>query len=286
MAREGAAARPAPLGVRGQVLLALLLAGVWAFWQLGLSWGDLVPSEGGRAIAGEFLVRAFSPALSSEAEFVPPDAPPLLLQAWRAVGATLVFAAAAMSLSIVFGLALGFFASTAWWSCTFPAGSWIARTLYVVARTVVALMRSVHELLWALLFLIAFGLSDLVAVFALTIPYAGTLAKIYSELIDEAPRDSARALHAAGASGVAVFCIGLVPRALPDMAAYTFYRFECAIRASAVLGFFGYETVGLYIKQSFSSANYGEVWTYLYALLVVVLVFDVWSGRLRKRLLA
>jgi phosphonate transport system permease protein len=160
-----------------------------------------------------------------------------------------------------------------------------ATTVYAGCRTVIALMRSVHELIWAVLFLAAMGMSNLAAVIAIAIPYGGTLAKIFSEMIDEVPRDAARALRAVGATGAQRFCFGLLPRALPDMTAHTFYRFECALRSSAILGFFGFPTLGLDIRQSFNSSNYGEVWTYLYVLLGTVVVFDWWSGAVRRRLL-
>ena len=157
-------------------------------------------------------------------------------------------------------------------------------TFYVATRGLIAFLRSVHELLWAVLFLVAFGLNDLTAVFAIALPYGGVLAKIFSEMIDEAPRDTAEALRCLGASPLQVLVFGLLPRALPDMTGYAFYRMECALRASAVLGFFGFPTLGLFIRQSFSATNYGEVWTYLYTLAALVILFDVWSGAVRRRL--
>jgi phosphonate transport system permease protein len=77
--------------------------------------------------------------------------------------------------------------------------------------------------------------------------------------------------------------VGLLPRALPDMTAYAFYRFECAIRSSAILGFFGFPTLGYYLSASFENLYYREVWTYLYALFALVLVIEMTSARLRKR---
>jgi ABC-type phosphate/phosphonate transport system permease subunit len=121
---------------------------------------------------------------------------------------------------------------------------------------------------------------------AIAIPYGGTLAKIFSELIDEAPRDSAGALRELGASPAQQFVFGLVPRALPDMCAYAFYRFECAVRSSAVLGFFGFPTLGYSIAQAFENLHYREVWTYLYALIALVLLVELWSGSLRRRFVA
>lgn len=275
---------------RAPVLLGIGAAGVWAAWELGLDPRDLVPSEGGLRIAREFFSRSLTPALTYEADFVPEGAGPLWLKALQACRTTVIFAAAAMSLSIVFGLLLGFLASTAWWVDD-PAGrgsSILRRTLmpavYGVTRTLITFLRSVHELLWAVLFLAALGRSNLTAVIAIALPYTGTLAKVFSELIDEAPREPAAALQSAGARPIQVFLFALLPSALPDMSAYAFYRFECALRSSAILGFFGYPTLGYYIAASFENLHYGEVWTYLYTLLILVVLIDLWSGALRRRI--
>jgi phosphonate transport system permease protein len=134
-----------------------------------------------------------------------------------------------------------------------------------------------------MLLLAAIGLTDIAAVIAIALPYAGILAKIFSEMIDEAPRDAVVALRAAGASPAQVFLLGLVPRALPDMTSYSFYRFECGLRSSAVLGFFGFPTIGYHLAAAFQNLQYREVWTWLYALFLLVLVADTWSGRLRRR---
>jgi phosphonate transport system permease protein len=77
-----------------------------------------------------------------------------------------------------------------------------------------------------------------------------------------------------------------VPRALPDMCAYAFYRYECAVRSSAILGFFGFPTLGYSISASFDNLHYGEVWTYLYALMALVVAVELWSGALRRRFVA
>lgn len=285
--------RPFPIGIRQGVVLVLLAAGLVSFEGLGITWSGLVPNEGGLEVARRFFSRALSPALSSEARFVAAGAPPLLESALVAAKTTLVIGAAAMGLSLLLGLSLGFLLSTAWWRETGSAkrgqtrsllGNSLLPVLHVVVRALVVAMRSVHELLWAVLFLTALGLNELAAVFALAIPNGGTLAKIFSELVDEAPRDSAHAMRDAGASGFQVYCFALLPRAMPEMIAYAFYRFECVLRSAAVLGFFGFATLGLSIRQSFSAMNYGEVWTYLYVLLALLWVFDFWSGAIRRRL--
>ncbi len=288
-------ARHGVLGSRRLVLLAIAVAGLWAAFELKLAPGDLIPSRGGLGMAGRFFSGAVSPAMTYEADFVPEGTSPLLVKTMAAALRTVGFAAAAISLSLVFGLLLGFFASCACWAGE-PAGGANptiklmrrtgAHAAHGFARVLIALSRSIHELLWAVLFLCAMGLTNLTAVLAIAIPYSGTFAKIFSEMIDEAPRDSAMAMRAAGASPAQTFIFGRLPRAMPDMAAYTLYRFECALRSAAVLGFFGIATLGYYIELSFQNAHYREVWTYLYAMFILVIVFDWWSGAIRRRMVS
>lgn len=286
---------PNPVGVRGILFASGVLACALAWQGLGLTLSDLVPTAGGLELAGRFLARAISPAWRSEADFIPEGAPALLSIALDAAIYTVGVGAAAMSLALVLGLVLGFGASSAWWrggEVNERGGiqAWLRRSLFpaicVSCRGLIIVMRSIHELLWAVIFLTAVGLNDLAAVFALAIPYGGVLAKIFSELVDEAPRDAAHALRGIGAGGLQTWCFALLPRALPDMVAYGFYRFECMLRSSAVLGFFGFPTLGLYIRQSFGATQYGEVWTFLYVLLFLIIAADAWSGAVRKRVLA
>ncbi len=137
-----------------------------------------------------------------------------------------------------------------------------------------------------MILLAAVGMNTFGAVIAIAIPYGGTLAKVFSEMLDEAPRNTAEALRGLGADPLRAFLYGLFPRALPDLCAYAFYRFECSVRASAVLGFFGYPTLGYRLRLAFEDTHYREVWTYLYALLALVLVLEAWSAQIRRRLAA
>ena len=286
-------AKPSGITGRSMVPMLLLLAAAWAAWVLVNAPGDLRLTRGGLAVAWTFLSSAVTPAVTYQSD-VPAGTPPLIWKALTAAETTLTFAAAATSLALAGGLVLGFLASSAWWSGD-PVGAGSAGTrarrlagpaVYGATRVVIAMLRSIHELLWAVLLLAAFGIGHLTAVLAIAIPYAGILAKVFSEMIDETPRDAALALRGAGSSPLQMFSFGLLPRALPDMSAYALYRFECAIRSSAVLGFFGFPTLGYYIAASFDSLLYGEVWTYLYVLFGLVAIMDWWSGALRRRFVA
>jgi phosphonate transport system permease protein len=284
MGRE--ALRRWPAGPRVAVFIAILAAGLWAAGSLGLFTGAGAGTMG-LATAGEFFSRALSPSLVSEAP-VPFGGASILPGVLRGAWNTVVFAAAAMGIAAALGLVLGFLGSTAWWSGDAARTSILPRvvlgTTYSAVRVLIAVLRSIHELIWAVMLLAALGRSDLAAVAAIAIPFSGTFAKLVSEVIDEAPRGPALALRAAGAGPVQVFAFGLFPRALPDIAANAFYQFECALRSSTILGFFGYPTLGYYIGASFENLYYGEVWTYLYALFGLVLAAEWWSGAVRRRL--
>lgn len=261
----------------------LALACALATWRLGAPSGGV----GGIDWLLGFLARALRPALEHEVRFVPENAPPLLVISATAVWRTVLFAAASMSLALPAGLALGVLSSSSFWQDVFadraapPGALRLARALL---RVLLAFCRSLHEIVWALLLLNAWGRTPASAVLAVAVPYAGYVAKVFAEFVDEDRPASAEALRALGAAPSTVFAVGRLLPALPDLVGYAFYRFECAVRASAALGFFGFATIGLEVRQSFRAGAYGEVWTHLWLLLVAVWVIESWSGFVRRRI--
>lgn len=278
--------RPGSLAAGGWVVVFLAAAAIISAIKLKLFSTDIWPTSGGWALAGDFFNKAFHPTLRFMGDGSPQGAWALPQQALSAAGNTIVFAAAAMSLALLGGLVLGFLGSSVWWDHTDKPNRKFGPAVTVFARLLMTLMRSIHELVWAVLLLAALGMGELVAVVAIAIPYTGTLGKIFSEMLDETSGDAASALRLSGASLGSWYVFGLVPGALPDMLAYTFYRFECALRSSAVLGFFGFPTLGYFISASFENLYFAEVWTYLYALMALILLVDWWSGRLRRAVLS
>ena len=83
-----------------------------------------------------------------------------------------------------------------------------------------------------------------------------------------------------------MFIFGLLPRAASAMLSYTFYRFDCSLRSSAILGFIGFPTLGLSIDSAVRYNFYREAWTYLYALFFILIGTEILSGILRRRLAA
>ena len=273
-------------GGKRWMLLSIAIVFFVCAWSLGLTPAGLLPPDANHwDRLGKFFGAALDPALDYEDPNVPDDADHILVKGLKGVLLTIRFALGAMSMAVPAALLLGFLGSSAWWPEPCGKGlKFFLRTIYFSCRFFMSLARSIHELIWALLILSALGLSPLAGMLALALPFSGTLGKVFSELIDEEARDASSALKAIGHGPIQTFLVGIIPRALPNLITYSFYRFECALRSSAVLGFVGIETIGLYIELSHEEFYYREVWTYLYLLLALIVVVDFWGARIRQEL--
>lgn len=153
-----------------------------------------------------------------------------------------------------------------------------------LVRFLLGFFRAIHELVWALLFVTALGLSPLAAVLALALPYAGILGRILADMLSDVPERPLAALRAAGASEWTVLLYGRLPHALPNMVSYALYRYECGIRSAAILSFVGLGGLGYQIQISLDDLRYNEVWTFVYCLVLLAVLVDTWSRVLRRRL--
>lgn len=273
-------------GRKRWTVVSLILIFLVCAWTLGLKPSGLIPPDATRwERTGAFFSAALDPATDYQDANVPEDADPIWVKGAKGLLATLRFALCAMSLAVPVALVLGFFGSSAWWPE--PRGRLTDIALKLVfgcCRFFMSFARSIHELIWALLFLSAIGISPMAGIIALALPFSGTLGKVFSELIDEEGREASELFKAIGHRPVQTFLVGIFPLALPNLITYSFYRFECALRSSAVLGFVGIETIGLYIQLSHEEFYYREVWTYLYLLLALIVVVDLIGAKIRERL--
>jgi phosphonate transport system permease protein len=149
---------------------------------------------------------------------------------------------------------------------------------------VLAWLRSIHELVWAWLFVAAIGLSPFAAIFALALPYAGILGRIYADLLNDVSPGPLRALRAAGAGETKVLFYGRLPMALPDMVAYSFYRFECALRSAAIMGFIGLGGLGFQVQIALADLKYSTVSTYVLAMILLIVIVETWSSIVRREM--
>jgi phosphonate transport system permease protein len=147
-----------------------------------------------------------------------------------------------------------------------------------IVRTGCAVVRAVHELFWALIFLQIFGLTPWTGILAIGIPYAGIIAKVYAEILEEADQ-APYALLPRSTGRVSAFLFTRVPDSLAHFRAYSLYRMECGLRSSAVLGFVGLPTIGFHLESAFSQGHYSEVSALLLVFFVVIATIRQWLRR-------
>ncbi|MGL6070969.1 PhnE/PtxC family ABC transporter permease [Craterilacuibacter sp.] len=141
-------------------------------------------------------------------------------------------------------------------------------------RGMLVVLRAIPEIVWALLFVRAVGLGSLPAVLAIGLAYGGMLGKVYAEILDSQPAEACRALAIQGASRGQRLGWALLPQAMPELVSYSVYRWECAIRASAVMGFVGAGGIGQLLDTSIKMMNGGEVSTLLLVFVLLVMMSD------------
>lgn len=259
--------QPSPVNWRTLWGLLFVASVVWSLHLSGLFERDLV-NEGGWTLVVRFLLAATHPNIRPE----------FLQTALDATLKTLAYAVCGTFFSVLLGLVGGVLSSEVWWQSAPFSLPWLA------VRAGLAIPRAIHELIWGLFFINIFGLDPLVAVLAIAIPFGAITAKVFSEILDETPRQPLMALLNSGVPRLNAFAYSLIPQAFPNLLSYTFYRFECSIRSAAVLGIIGAGGLGYQILLSLQSLRYEQMWTFLIALVLLSGGTDFWSAMLRRRL--
>jgi phosphonate transport system permease protein len=152
---------------------------------------------------------------------------------------------------------------------------------YFMARAILSLFRSIPEFVWAFMFVRAVGLGPFPGVLAIGVAYGGMLGKVYSEIFEGVNDRPLEALQSTGANKLQIFFYGWLPQVLPNFVSYTLYRWECAVRASAILGLVGAGGLGQQVEISMRMFNFHEVLTLLAILFVMVAAVDFISAKVR-----
>src|SRR5215210_3904566 len=155
---------------------------------------------------------------------------------------------------------------------------------YHLSRLVLNVFRSVPDILWALVFVVALGLGPFPGTLALAVHSTGILGKLYSETLEAVPVRPVEALQATGAGGLQAFLFGRLPQAMSGFTSLTLYQWECNIRSATILGFVGAGGIGQQILVSMNLFNYPKVATLIGATIIVVLLVDRFSAAVRRRL--
>ncbi len=206
--------------------------------------------------------------------FAPPDLSPAFLTRVAQGGfETLAMSALGSLLAAGFGLLLALPASRT----TTP---WLRRG----ARLVLNVLRSIPELVWAALLVIAAGLGPFPGTLALAVHTAGVLGRLFADTLENLPPAPADALRSNGAKPVAVFLYATLPQAAPQFLSYTLYRWENNIRAATVLGVVGAGGLGQMLYFHLSLFQMQQVASVVLAMLLLVALVDAVSYVARQRM--
>jgi phosphonate transport system permease protein len=153
-----------------------------------------------------------------------------------------------------------------------------------LVRWTLIVLRSVPELVWALVFVRVVGLGPTAGVLAIALTYGGMLGKVYGEILESGETHATETLLRNGSGRLQAFFYGLLPTNAAELTSYTVYRWECAIRSSVVLGFVGAGGLGQQLDNSMKMFNGGEVATMLLVFIALVALADRVSAWLRRTL--
>lgn len=250
-------------------VLTFFLIGIFILSLFSVDWSSDLVHSGGLGIIKEVFLAMFMPDISKS----------IVSIALESTFITVAYAVAGMSLAIILAFFLGILASGILFK-----GSRFQPLLKKIFRGLLGFLRAIHELVWAWLFVASFGLNPFAAIFAVAIPYGGILGRIFADSLADVDQKPIEALRSAGASKWQQIFYGYLPMVRNNILSYTMYRFECALRSSAIMSFVGLGGLGYQIQLAINDFNYNEVWTYLYFLIILIVLVDIFSVHLRDRL--
>ncbi len=256
-----------PSSLPGILVLGAILALIIAsFWTLELRWRDFLAPDAGRLMA-EFITGFFPPETNSQ----------FIARLGTATLETLAMSALGTALAVVLAVVLAVPASR------IPHSAWTA-LLRRTTRLVLNALRSIPELVWAAMWVIAAGLGPFTGTLALAAHTLGVLGRLFADTFENLPPEPARALRDNGAHPLAAWLYATLPQALPQLLSYTLYRWENNIRAAAVLGVVGAGGLGQMLYFHLSLFQMPEAASVILAMLALVGLVDAMSYAALRRL--
>jgi len=245
--------------------LALLVLVVSSFTSLDLQWSKFADDQAAQRML-KFFSELLSPSMDSR----------FLKNTTVAALETLAMSAVGTLLAAVAGLLFALPATQ---------GAGMGRAAICgAARFVLNALRSIPELVWAALLIIAAGLGPFAGTLALALHTTGVLGRLFAEAIENAPGGPALTLQTQGIPGGRVFLYATLPQIVPQLLSYSLYRWENNIRAAAVMGVVGGGGLGALLSFHMGLFHMRETSTVLLAMLALVAVVDIGSWVLRRNL--
>jgi phosphonate transport system permease protein len=155
----------------------------------------------------------------------------------------------------------------------------------VTAKRVLEFCRTVPELVFALVFVQAFGLGPLPGILALAIHTVGALGKLFAEVVENIDMKPVDGAVSCGASWTQSIRYAVLPQVMSNFASYALLRFEINVRGAAVMGFVGAGGIGQDLIEAIRKFYYSDVSALLFLIIVTVMLIDLTTERIRHALL-
>jgi phosphonate transport system permease protein len=201
------------------------------------------------------------------------------LWGWRKwsfyLGETILISYVGTVSGAVLGFALNFLAA----ENTSPA-TW----LRIVVKRLMEFCRTVPDIVFALIFVIAFGLGPMAGVLAITIHTIGALGKQFSEIVENIDMKPVEGVRSTGAGWISCMRFAVLPQVAAGFASYTLLRFEINVRGASVMGFVGAGGIGQELLVAIRKFYYSDVSAILVMIILTVFVIDIGTGWIRSRL--
>jgi phosphonate transport system permease protein len=193
----------------------------------------------------------------------------------KLLGETILISYVGTLIGAVVAFALNFFAA----QNTSPA-PWLRFTI----RRLLEFARTVPGIVFALIFVIAFGLGPMAGVLAIAIHSAGALGKLFAEIVENADMKPVEGVRSTGASWLSCMRFAVLPQVVAGYASYALLRFEINVREASVMGFVGAGGIGQELVVAIRKFYYSDVSAILITIILTVFAIDITTGWLRARL--
>lgn len=159
----------------------------------------------------------------------------------------------------------------------------LGRATYLLGRVLMTLSRSVHEVVWGLIFVAAVGLGALAGVLAMAVRSIGFISKTVAEAIEDVHKGPVEAMRAVGANRFQVLMFGIVPQVLPVIVGNVIFEWDVNIRRSTIMGLVGAGGLGLALHRQMAAYNYGGIATVIFVILLLIVFGELFSAWARKK---
>lgn len=241
---------------------------------LGLVASSLISTAPTLAALSRGTRRLFAPS-GLLMQMFPPDFTRIVPIGWKLLE-TLQMAVAGCALGLIFAIPFAILATDR--LSPHP----VVRTL---ARAVIALFRTVPDLVWAIVFIIVVGLGPAAGVLAIMVDKIGFAGRFFAEAMEETDPGPQDALRAIGASRLGIIASAVFPACLPSFTATSLFALEKSVRGSAALGLVGAGGIGVDLKVAFDLFNYDEALAIILLMLGLVIMVEQGSGWIRRKLI-